>query len=114
MGVVVVGFFSRLLVPRGVRRAVHPGRAVKRVMTPTVIKKSRRALHPAGNVVCTVERTVTTTLRSGRKRRKTTKVWRHGTCPVKHRSAEAAARCRNPQDPWARAGQAGPAVRYCR
>lgn len=96
MGVVVVGFFSRLLVPRGVRRAVHPGRAVKRVMTPTVIKKSRRALHPAGNVEHTVERTVTTTLRSGRKRRKTTKVWRHGTCPVKHRSAEAAARCRNP------------------
>ncbi|HEV2377989.1 MAG TPA: hypothetical protein VGS19_38235, partial [Streptosporangiaceae bacterium] len=96
LGVVAVGFFSRLLVPRKVRRALHPGRAVRRVMTPKVVKKGRRALHPVDNVVYTVERTITTTLRSGKKQRKTTKVWQHGTCPVKHRSAQAAARCRNP------------------
>jgi hypothetical protein len=35
-------------------------------------------------------------LRSGRKKSKATKVWVHGNCPVRHRSAEAAARCRNP------------------
>jgi hypothetical protein len=92
-----VGFFSRLLIRPGVRRALHPGRAVRRVMTPKAAKKGRRALHPVDNAVYTVERTVTTTtLQSGRKRRKTSKVWRHGTCPVKHRSAQAAARCRNP------------------
>ena len=91
-----MGFFSRLLIPRGLRRALHPGRTVKRVMTPKVVKKGRRALHPVDNAVYTVERTITTTLRSGGKRRTSTKVWRHGTCPVKHRSAQAAARCRNP------------------
>ncbi len=29
-----MGFFSRLFIPRGVRRAVHPGSAVKRALTP--------------------------------------------------------------------------------
>jgi len=73
--VVVVGFFSRLLVLRAVRRAVHPCRAVKRTVTPKVVKKARRAMHPVDNAVYSAERSVATVLRSGR-RRKTTKVWR--------------------------------------
>jgi hypothetical protein len=88
-----MGFFSRLLVPRSVRRAVHPGRAVKRAVTPKPIKKARRALHPVDNAVYGVQRSIATSIRSGRKRK--SRVWRHGNCPVKHRSAEAAAKCRN-------------------
>jgi hypothetical protein len=88
-----VGFFSRLLVPRSVRRAVHPGRAVKRAITPKPIKKARRALHPVDNAVYSMQRSVATSIRSGGKGK--TRVWRHGNCPVNHRSPEAAARCRN-------------------
>ena len=49
--------------------------------------------------VYSIERSVTTLVRSGRKRRKTTrrtKEWRHGNCQVKHKSKAAATRCRNP------------------
>lgn len=48
--------------------------------------------------VYSVERSVTTLVRSGLKRRKTTsttKEWRHGNCQVRHKSKAAAARCRN-------------------
>ena len=41
-----MGFLSRLFVPRGVRRAMHPGRAVKRAVTPKPIKQMRHAMHP--------------------------------------------------------------------
>lgn len=40
-----MGFLSRLLVPRSVRRAVHPVRAVKRAATPKAVKKAKRAMH---------------------------------------------------------------------
>jgi hypothetical protein len=88
-----VGFFSRLPVPRSVRRAVHPGRAVKRAITPKPIKKARRTLHPVDNAVYSMQRSVATSIRSGRKHK--ARVWRHGNCPVNHRSPEAAAHCRN-------------------
>jgi hypothetical protein len=91
---VAMGFFSRLLVPRGLRRAMHPGRAVKRAVTPKVVKKARRAMHPVDNAVYSVQRSVATSIRSGRKPK--ARVYRHGSCPVKHRSPEAAAKCRNP------------------
>jgi hypothetical protein len=89
-----VGFFSRLFVPRSVRRAMHPGRAVKRAVTPKPIKKARRAMHPVDNAMYSMQRSVATSIRSGRKGK--AKVWHHGSCPVNHRSPEAAARCRNP------------------
>ena len=89
-----MGFLTRLLIPRSVRRAMHPGRAVKRAVTPKVVKKARRAMHPVDNARYSVERSIATSLRSGRKRRKAP-VYRHGNCPVRHRTAEAAARCRN-------------------
>jgi len=46
-----MGFLSRLLVPRSVRRAMHPVRTMKRAATPKLLKKARRALHPVDNVV---------------------------------------------------------------
>jgi hypothetical protein len=87
-----MGFFTRMLVPRSVRRATHPGRAVKRAVTPKSIKRAKRALHPVDNAIYGVERSLNTKRRqSGR-----AAVYRHGSCPVKHRTPEAAARCRNP------------------
>ena len=92
-----MGFLSRLLVPRSVRRAAHPVRTVTRAATPKVVKTAQRALHPVDNIVYGAERQVITSLRSGRKRRRKGRapVYRHGSCPVAHRSPEAAAMCRN-------------------
>ena len=94
-----MGFLSRLFVPRSVRRAAHPVRAVKRAATPKVVKKATRAMHPLDNAKYGVERSVATSLRSGRKSKQRRKgrapVYRHGTCPVAHRTPEAAAKCRN-------------------
>jgi len=63
-----MGFLTRLLIPRGVRRAVHPGRAVTRAITPKAIT-ARRAMHPLDNLQYSVERSIATSLRSGRKRK---------------------------------------------
>ena len=47
-----MGFLSRLLIPRSVRRAGHPGRAVKRAITPRPLSapagRQRCAPGPAG------------------------------------------------------------------
>jgi hypothetical protein len=91
-----VGFFSRLLIPRSLRRAVHPGRAVKRALTPKTVKRARRAMSPTDNMKYGVERSIATSLQSGRKRTGRAPVYRHGSCPVNQRTQEAAARCRNP------------------
>jgi hypothetical protein len=85
-----MGFLSRLLIPRGVRRALHPARSVKRAITPKSIKRARRALHPVDNAAYALQRSLTT-----KKRHSPAPVYRHGSCPVKHRSPEAASRCRN-------------------
>jgi hypothetical protein len=90
-----MGFLSRLLIPRSVRRAVHPGRAVKRAITPKAIKRARRAMHPIDNLQYSAERSIATLLRSGRKRKGRAPVCRHGSCPVNHRTPGAAARSRN-------------------
>jgi len=83
-----MGFFSRLLVPREVRRAMHPVRTAKRAVTPKPIKQARRALHPIDNAIYSVERSLNT------KHPSKAPVYHHGTCTVKHRSPEAASRCR--------------------
>jgi hypothetical protein len=85
-----VGFWSRLLIPRSVRRAVHPGRAVKRAVTPKAVKRASRAMHPLSNAVYGVERSLNTKKRS----KSRSLVYHHGTCTVNHRSPEAAAKCR--------------------
>jgi hypothetical protein len=101
-----MGFLSRLFIPRKVRRALHPVRSAKRVVRKAVVPKSvRRATYAASQIANPVsalkyhaiERPLTTALRSGAKKRSATPapVYRHGNCPVKHRSAEAATRCRN-------------------
>jgi hypothetical protein len=96
-----MGFFTRLLVPRKVRRAVHPVRAVKRAVTPKPIKNARRALHPLDNAVYGLERSLTTKPRKRRRSTSTSRtkgtapVFNHGSCGVNHRSAAAAAKCRN-------------------
>ena len=74
---------------------MHPGRAVKRAVTPKPVKKARRALHPIDNLKYSVERSIATSLGSGLKRKGISRVYRHGTCPINHRTPDAAARCRN-------------------
>ena len=69
----------------------HPGPAVKRVVTPKVVKRACRALHPIDNGVYGVQRSVATSLRSGRTAR--APVWHHGNCPINHRCADTAKRC---------------------
>jgi hypothetical protein len=85
-----MGFFSRMFIPRGVRRAMHPARTLKRAITPKPIKRARRALHPFSNATYAFERQLTT------KRGRVTRapVFHHGSCTMRHRSAAAAAKCR--------------------
>jgi hypothetical protein len=85
-----MGFLSRVLVPRSVRRAAHPVRTVKRKATPNSVKRIRRAAHPVSNATYSATRSLNTKPR----RRPRSRVYRHGTCPVKHRTPEAAAKCR--------------------
>lgn len=86
-----MGFLSRLFVPRGIRRAMHPARAVKRAVTPKVVKKATRALSPLDNATYAVTRSLNTKPR----RRTKGSVYNHGSCPVNHRTPAAAAKCRN-------------------
>lgn len=53
-----MGFISRLVVPRSVRRAIHPVRTVKRAATPPAVKQAQHALHPIDNAVYRVERSL--------------------------------------------------------
>jgi hypothetical protein len=67
---------------------VHPGRAVKRAVTPKAVKRASRAMHPLSNAVYGVERSLNTKKRS----KSRSLVYHHGTCTVNHRSPEAAAK----------------------
>jgi hypothetical protein len=58
-----MGFLSRLLVPRGVRRAAHPMRTVKRAATPRAVKRAQRLASPIDNAVYSLERSVSTVIR---------------------------------------------------
>jgi hypothetical protein len=86
-----VGLLTRLLIPRKVRRVVHPVRTVKRAATPKSVKRARRAMHPVSNADYAVTRSLNTkkSRRPGRQ-----PVYRHGSCPVKHRSPETVAKCK--------------------
>jgi hypothetical protein len=99
-----VGLFAWLFAKPDGRQASRPGRAPagrpatgKRAQ-PKPAQDAGKAPALAGNGVYSVERSVTTLIRSGLKRRKTTrttKEWRHGNCQVRHRSKAAAIRCGN-------------------
>lgn len=85
-----MGILSRMLVPRGVRRALHPAGAIKSAATPKIVKKATRALHPVDNAVYGVTRALSTKP----KPRSTSPSFKHGSCPVNHRTAEVATKCR--------------------
>ncbi len=86
-----MGFFSRLLIPRKARRLAHPGRAVKRKITPRPLKRISHAVHPFSNATYSVQRSLNTK----HQRRSHKPVYMHGSCPIRHRTPQAAARCRN-------------------
>ena len=88
----LVGFLSRLIIPRSVRRAVHPVRAIKRELTPRPIKNARRALSPIDNALYGIERSIFT--KSGRGSSSNSEKYFHEGCDVAHRTQEAAQRCR--------------------
>jgi len=71
------------------------GRAVKRAVAPKAVKRARLALSPIDNLQYSVERSIATSLRSGRRKKGRAPVFRHGSCAINHRAREAAARCRN-------------------
>lgn len=55
-----MGFLTRMLVPRGVRRAAHPVRTAKSAVTPRPIKQARRALNPIDSGTYAIERKLNT------------------------------------------------------
>ena len=101
-----MGFLTRLLIPRPVRRVAHPvrtgKRAVRRAVVPKPIRQATYGASQLRNPVRAaayhgIERPLNTALQSGVRKRSGTPapVYRHGNCPVKHRSIEAAQRCTN-------------------
>jgi len=78
-------------VPRSVRRAVHPVRAIKRELTPRPIKRARRALHPIDNAIYGVTRKLNTRHRSSTQ----SQTFEHSGCDIKHRSVDAFNNCKN-------------------
>ena len=86
-----VGFITRALIPRSVRRAVHPVRAVKRAVTPRPVKRAMRALHPIDNAIYGVTRNLNTRHRSS----SNSQTFEHSGCDIKHRSVDAFNNCKN-------------------
>lgn len=87
-----MGFISRRIIPRSVRRAAHPVRAIKRELTPRPIKNARRALSPIDNAIYGVERKIFTKQRRSSSSNALT--YSHEGCDVAHRTPEAAQKCR--------------------
>ena len=86
-----MGFFSRLPVPRGMRRATHPEPAVAAAVAPEAVEVAHHA-PPASNGH-SAQHAAAATIQA--EANGSAGVFRHGDCPVNHRSAEAAAKCRN-------------------
>jgi hypothetical protein len=61
-----MGFLSRALIPRGVRRAAHPVRTAKSAVTPRTVKQARRVLNPIDSAVYSAERALNTKPRKRR------------------------------------------------
>lgn len=99
-----MGFLTRLLIPRPVRRAAHPVRTAKRAVRRAVVPKPIRQVTYGASQLRNpiraagyhgIERPLTTALRGGARKRSRTSapVYQHDNCPVKHRSIETAQRC---------------------
>jgi len=87
-----MGFFSRLPVPRGMRRAAHPEPAAAPAATPEAVEVAQPAAQAASNGH-PVQHSAAATIQA--EANGNAGVFRHGDCPVNHRSAEAVAKCRN-------------------
>ena len=87
-----MGFFSRLPVPRGMRRATHPEPAAAQAVAPEAVEVAQPAAQAASNGH-PVQHSPVATMQA--EANGNAGVFRHGDCPVNHRSAEAAAKCRN-------------------
>ena len=87
-----MGFFSRLPIPRGMRRATHPEHAVTQAAAPEAVEVANGAPHPAvgAHVMPSAAAGTIEPTANG-----STGVWHHDNCKVNHRSPEAAAKCRN-------------------
>ncbi len=90
--ILVMGFITRALIPRSVRRAVHPVRAVRRAVTPRPVKRAMRALNPIDNAIYGVTRKLNTRHRSSNSQK-----FEHSGCNIQHRSVDALNNCRNGQ-----------------
>ena len=99
-----MGFLTRLLIPRPVRRALHPVRTTKGVARRAVVPKPIRQITYGASQLKNpvraagyhgIERPLATALRSGASKRRRTPapVYMHGGCPVRHRSIETMQRC---------------------
>jgi len=88
-----MGFFSRLPIPRGMRRATHPEHAVAQAAAPEAVEVASGAPHPAGGAAHVMPSPATVTIEPAANG--STGVFHHDNCKVNHRSAEAAAKCRN-------------------
>lgn len=70
---------------------MHPVRAAKRAVTPKPVRQMRRAMHPVDNAIYNFERELNTKPRQ----RSTAPAYTHPGCSVRHRTPDAASRCRN-------------------
>ena len=87
-----MGFFSRLPIPRGMRRATHPEHAVAQAAAPEAVEVANGAARPAvgaAHVMPSTAATIEPTANGS------PGVWHHDNCKINHRSPEAAAKCRN-------------------
>jgi len=88
-----MGFLSRRLIPRGIRRVAHPVRAIRRELTPRPIKQIRRATSPVSNAIYGVERKIFTKRKNSNSG--TSKpIHTHDGCSIEHRTSDAAQKCR--------------------
>jgi hypothetical protein len=87
-----MGFFSRLPMPRGMRRAAHPEHAVAQAAAPEAVV-ANGASHPAVSAAHVMQPPAAAA--AGPAANGSTGVWHHDNCKINHRSPEAAAKCRN-------------------
>jgi len=100
-----MGFLTRTFVPRSVRRAASPVRstksAVRRAVVPKPVRKVTYGVSQARSPLSAaayhgIERPLKSATSSSKKRSGTrAPVFMHGSCAVRHRTPEAAERCRN-------------------
>jgi hypothetical protein len=73
---------------------MHTGRGLERAVAPNATKEATLVLDPIDNSVPSVESSTEAAVESGGENKAAG--FQHGNCPVRHRSTEAAAKCRNP------------------